>query len=347
MAWYRTGSISVTANSATVTGAGTAWVANVRVGDGLQGPDGRTYEITNIASNAALSIAPAYRGATASGQAYWIIPIQGHTKLLADRAAGLIGDYGTAKDLAESAVQPDDLGTAASLNVLAGQTGFGNASAATLMVTASDVTAGRVLTTGGGGILGISPTVTNENMGVLADIVGGSFYSGSTVGGPSGAKSGLIPARARRGNYTHQLYQPLTVASASLFHQLIYGGVVQPWREIFDTGNCTVTENTGGTSVRFPNRLQICFGNATFNLDMTLAEGSIFRTAAGQSFNFAQTFATVPAAFITPITDISTETRILCPVINTNLNATGTRSMSAISRVLSSVRLGYIAIGKW
>lgn len=92
--WYRTGTVAVTANSKTVTGTGTAWVQNTRVGDGFQGPDGRLYEITNVASNGALAIDPAYRGATVSGQQYWIIPIPGYLKLLADRAAGLINSVG-------------------------------------------------------------------------------------------------------------------------------------------------------------------------------------------------------------------------------------------------------------
>jgi len=91
--WYRIGTISVTQGSATVAGAGTAWVANVRVGDGLQGPDGRLYEITNVASNGALSIDPVFLGPSASAQSYWIVPVQGYVKQLADRAAALIAAY--------------------------------------------------------------------------------------------------------------------------------------------------------------------------------------------------------------------------------------------------------------
>lgn len=94
MAWYRAGTIKVTANSATVTGTGTAWVQNARVGDGLQGPDGRVYEITNIASNTSLSITPAYQGASATGQTYWIIPVQGYLKKSADRLSSFVDQFG-------------------------------------------------------------------------------------------------------------------------------------------------------------------------------------------------------------------------------------------------------------
>ena len=64
MPWYRAGTVSVTLNSNAVIGTGTAFLANSRVGDAFLGPDGGWYEITNIASNNALSITPNYRSAT-------------------------------------------------------------------------------------------------------------------------------------------------------------------------------------------------------------------------------------------------------------------------------------------
>ncbi len=96
--WYRTGTISIAADSPTVTGSGTAWVQNIRVGDGLQGPDGRLYEVTNVASDTALSIRPNYQGPAVSGESYWIIPVQGYTKRLADRAGVLLNEYGGIPD---------------------------------------------------------------------------------------------------------------------------------------------------------------------------------------------------------------------------------------------------------
>lgn len=105
--WYREGAASVTKSSRTVTGTGTKWVANVRAGDGFQGPDGRLYEVINVASDTALSIEPAYIGATVTGQNYWAIPVQGYVKLLADRASRIIqgfeGSEQTAIDSAQAA----------------------------------------------------------------------------------------------------------------------------------------------------------------------------------------------------------------------------------------------------
>lgn len=95
MPWYRTGTVSVTLNSNAVIGTGTAFVANSRVGDAFLGPDGGWYEITNIASNTALSITPNYRGATNAVGVYALTPVQGYTKDLADQARAMIQQWGS------------------------------------------------------------------------------------------------------------------------------------------------------------------------------------------------------------------------------------------------------------
>lgn len=94
MPWYRAGTVSVTLNSNAVIGTGTAFVANSRVGDAFLGPDGGWYEITNIASNTALSITPNYRSATNAVGVYALTPVQGYTKDLADQARAMIQQWG-------------------------------------------------------------------------------------------------------------------------------------------------------------------------------------------------------------------------------------------------------------
>ncbi|ULH08589.1 phage tail protein [Alcaligenes faecalis] len=98
MAWYDTGTVNVTANSATVTGVGTQWLAGARRGEAFVAPDGRLYEVLNIASNTSLTLTKPYRGTTASGQQYALAPMQGYVKELADRAAQLLSEYGLASD---------------------------------------------------------------------------------------------------------------------------------------------------------------------------------------------------------------------------------------------------------
>lgn len=95
MAWYKTGTITVTNGSTTVTGSGTSWIANAGVGEALYAPDGRLYEITNIASDTSFTIAPAYLGSTQSGQAYVLVPSQSYIRDLASQAADLVNNYST------------------------------------------------------------------------------------------------------------------------------------------------------------------------------------------------------------------------------------------------------------
>ncbi|GAB0059078.1 tail fiber domain-containing protein [Pseudomonas syringae] len=83
MPWSRNGTVAVTQNSTTVTGTGTTFTSS-RIGDAFNGPDGRRYEVSNIISETVLAILPAYMGATVSGAAYFIEPVQGYPKALLD-----------------------------------------------------------------------------------------------------------------------------------------------------------------------------------------------------------------------------------------------------------------------
>ncbi|TVR78989.1 MAG: hypothetical protein EA405_13650 [Rhodospirillales bacterium] len=74
---YEAGTIAVTNASATVTGTGTAWLANVEPGDFLHvGATGQTdpaaewLEIATVVSDTELTLAAPYAGSTASGQSY-------------------------------------------------------------------------------------------------------------------------------------------------------------------------------------------------------------------------------------------------------------------------------------
>jgi len=95
MPWYRTGTISLTNGSGAVNGVGTAWILNAAVGESLVAPDGKLYEITAVAADTEMSIAPAYLGATASGQAYAILPSQSYIRDLAAQTAALVNAYAT------------------------------------------------------------------------------------------------------------------------------------------------------------------------------------------------------------------------------------------------------------
>jgi len=94
MPWLRAGTVNVTNNSPAVIGVNVDFVSNARIGDAFVGPDGRQYEVSNIAGPSMLSITPAYQGATVNGAAYSIMPVQGYPKALADAFNNLNVQYG-------------------------------------------------------------------------------------------------------------------------------------------------------------------------------------------------------------------------------------------------------------
>lgn len=97
MAWYRTGTVAVANGGTTVTGTGTLWNTNAKVGDGWQGPDSVVYEILTVTSNLELELATPYLGTTVvSGGSYAIVPTQSSTRDLVTQAQALVGSYNTA-----------------------------------------------------------------------------------------------------------------------------------------------------------------------------------------------------------------------------------------------------------
>jgi hypothetical protein len=112
MAWYRTGTVSVTNGSTAVTGSGTNFVAGAQVGEGFAAPDGRLYEIVTIVSATSLTIGKAYLGSTQTGQTYEIVPTQSLVADLAGQVSTLISDFQSVAD--EAGEGKFDYGTAAS-----------------------------------------------------------------------------------------------------------------------------------------------------------------------------------------------------------------------------------------
>ena len=94
MPWQRTGTVAVTSGSNTVIGMNVDFAASSRVGDSFIGPDGLTYEVSNVASATVISILPAYKGPTVSGAAYAIMPVQGYDKMLSDAFNNLNNQFG-------------------------------------------------------------------------------------------------------------------------------------------------------------------------------------------------------------------------------------------------------------
>lgn len=176
MPWYTSGTVSVTLNSNAVIGTGTAFLSNGRVGDAFRGPDGGWYEVTNIASDTAMSISPVYKGATNPAGAYALAPMQGYVKDSADALRALVNTYG---------VKLAALGTTGNYDVLpaskggTGLTAVGTAVSANVTTSVTDTTLGRLLHVG------------DLGLGARIDITGVDL---NTVFTPGGYWHAAVPA---------------------------------------------------------------------------------------------------------------------------------------------------------
>jgi len=111
-AWYRTGTVTATNGSETVTGALTAWLANAKVGDlWVPDTDGRGYEITAVSGNTSIEIFPAYAGTTGAGKAYGIARISPNWNSVSEISVSLAELVAAQTNiLAGSGVPADSLG---------------------------------------------------------------------------------------------------------------------------------------------------------------------------------------------------------------------------------------------
>lgn len=71
--WYRTGTVSVTNGSTTVTGVDTLWSTQIKQGDVFTIDAQKWYEVDVVTSNTSITLKSAYTGTTASAQSYAII----------------------------------------------------------------------------------------------------------------------------------------------------------------------------------------------------------------------------------------------------------------------------------
>ncbi len=94
MAWYRNGTVAVTNGSATVTGAGTDFVSNVKIGEIFVGPDRGSYEVAAIVSATQLTLAEPYQGPGGGGQGYKIAPTSSFARDLALAFSGFKNTFG-------------------------------------------------------------------------------------------------------------------------------------------------------------------------------------------------------------------------------------------------------------
>jgi hypothetical protein len=270
MAWYKTGTVTVTNGSATVTGAGTAFVGSVLAGQGFAAPDGKIYEIDTVVSATQITLASPYLGATAAGAAYTILPTIGGLSSFASRLdtlltamQGVVDGAGQGKFGAGTPAAPGLRFTAD------GDTGFTNPTANQIgMVTggvlrallsgtafnlsvpltgtavtqsATDATAGRLTKVGdfGLGSFGNNPGASDySTLGGVSQIISDSITPTPADKPTLGrAFAGLHLAAAA--NRWVQFLAEVAGGSdpAKLWFRRNYSGAVSAWQQIFSQGN--------------------------------------------------------------------------------------------------------------
>ncbi|QCI15517.1 phage tail protein [Pseudomonas putida] len=275
MPWYRTGTVAITAGQTTVTGTGTSFALNARVGDAFQGPDGRWYEVTNIASATVLSILPAYQGATVSGGAYGLAPMQGYVKESADRLRQLVDQLGATFALFGGATTIEALRQ----NILAATRGAN-----------SDITSLSGLTTAlsvaQGGTGGKTQAAARTGLGLGAAAVAAIL---GTVSQSGGVPTGAIIERGSNANGEYVRYADgtqicwgqrtwstgITTSANSSF--ISAGGDTITWPIAFSTNTVCLTAGVGGTSTSrvtvLPYRSNSQTGTTVFQHYASVASG--------------------------------------------------------------------------
>jgi hypothetical protein len=316
MPWYKTGTVSVTQNSNAVIGTGTAFIANSRVGDGFRGPDGRWYEVTNIASNTALSIAPNYEGPTVAGGFYSIMPVQGYQKDLSDQVRTILNNYG--EKLAA-------LGTTGNYDILPaskGGTGIDDLSIFIEgLLSAADASAAR-------STLGAAKSGANSDINSLSALT----TALSVAQGGTGGKN-APDARTGLGLGTAAVAAVLGTVSQN-------AGV--PTGAIFESGS-----SSAGSWVKFASGLMITA--QTLSLTPGWSAVAANRFSGPIVGNMPALFSAAPLLFV-QVRDPSAAGRAAwCPLAEaTNGNTFSLFLASpASSTVTSSVAFNIFSIGRW
>lgn len=232
MVWQRAGTVAVQNGSTTVVGTNVDFAASSRNGDSFVGPDGATYEVANVASSTVISILPPYKGPTASGAAYAIMPVQGYDKMLSDAFNNLNNQFGS--KLAA-------LGTTGNYDILpvskggTGRTSVGTAIDSDVTTEAISGTTGQLLKVGDFGIGSTSiPYIANVNEISKAGIY---KFDSNTLALPSGFGTVTHCAYdASSSNWTQQAFY--MNSSVSYFRQSINGSI-SDWAKVYTTANTT------------------------------------------------------------------------------------------------------------
>ena len=385
MPWLRAGTVAVTNGSTTVTGTNADFAANARTGDSFVGPDGLSYEVANVASATVISILPAYKGPTASGAAYAIMPVEGYSKASADAINAWRGLYGTKMAALGTTGNYDKLpvskGGTGGDTPAAGRAGLQLGSAAVLVAQTSplDVTANAAMVVGAGGLLSTTQNFETGSAGWIGNRFRGWNGALATDGPPISVASYGIEL----GYSTNRKFAAAIGIDGDLW---VAGGTAAgfqaSWNKKARAGaNSDITSLTGlttalsiaqggtgaktvaaavtalgldvatitnanGTAIRFPDGTQICTGYVNApSLAIVDVRGSCFAGPYLAPPMFASAFIQPPVATMSIVGNTGL-IWVTGAVAPTTTYFQGAYAMSPYS-VTASAYISYMAVGRW
>jgi hypothetical protein len=315
MPWLRSGTVSCTQNSTTVTGTNTGFAANARVGDAFLGPDGRWYEVANIASDTVLSILPAYLGANVNAGAYALAPMQGYVKDSADALRALVARFGGVL-----AVLGTDATPAGIRNALDAMARSGDPTVTPVFYSLRAAVGGAVPSTQGAWIGWNEPNGSNMSGGV-------SFTCNQ--GGGTGGFSWRTVNKDNTAGGPFMIYNYAGVLS-------VPAGLQVAGRNVVESGT-----TSAGTYVRYSDGTQICY----------LRNFAYGPTGAGAqatgSWNPPAPFVNNAAAVMATLQFAESNDSFTISRLNAAMGSNGVVSVTANFSVSQVYRIGLMAIGRW
>lgn len=288
-----------------------------------------------------------------------------HDVLVADRTTGAL-TLGQPLPLASGGT-----GAATAAGARAGL-GLGTAATANVTTSATDTTAGRVMTVGYAGLGLVTPTTLAE---LNAADLGAGFYRTTSLtagtfpthsGGAAVSQFGYILILRYDANATAQLYFPgggggAGLGAGRMFYRVYnsVGAAWLPWREVITNLNLlgAVSQSAGvptgaiiqrgsnanGEFVRFADGTQIC--QHRFSLDLAISSAFMggFRSTS-QGWTFPAAFAASPEVTVVPVnlTCFGAVSANVPGTLQMNWVATAVSSQSEATRTVSLT-----ATGRW
>lgn len=341
MPWNRTGTVSVVQNSNAVTGTNTSFIANSRVGDAFLGPDGRWYEVTNIASETAMAISPNYLGSNNAAGAYALAPMQGYVKDSADALRALVNQFGP--KLAA-------LGTTGNYDILPlakGGTGVAVSSNGELLNSI-----GAMPSAGGSGLTPLFSSIRAAIAGATPSSQGAYIGWNETNGNPlsSGAVSFTCNKGGGTGGFSWRTVNSNNTAGGPFMTYTEAGvlnvpaGIQLAGRNIVESGT-----NSAGTYVRYADGTQECYKRVGTDTITGAVVTNVYASNAYGGGVFPAAFTAVPVVIASASIGSGTAAGIWSGSYSpAGLNEWGSyRAMSTVPISRSGAYINLEAKGRW